>query len=89
MFMCGAELEVELLGIWEAMDTAAGYIHACDADQEERFLDFPNHVQDSVELDIHRGAAVALTVAQVHSGHMLHHLVGLPEGQDQANHNWS
>jgi hypothetical protein len=39
----------------------------------------PGHPQlrpDVVELDIHCGAAVALTVAQVHSGHAHHHLVG-------------
>jgi hypothetical protein len=48
--------------------------------QEERLLDIPKRVRDTVELGIHRGVAVALMVAQVHSGHVLHHLVGLPEG---------
>jgi predicted NAD/FAD-binding protein len=42
-----------------------------------------------VELGIHREAAVALTVAQVRSGHVLHHLVGLSEGQELANHDGS
>jgi hypothetical protein len=42
-----------------------------------------------VELGIHRGAAVALTVARVRSGHALHHLVGLPEGQELADHDGS
>jgi hypothetical protein len=42
-----------------------------------------------VELGIHHEAAVALTVAQVRSGHVLHHLVGLSEGQELANHDGS
>jgi predicted NAD/FAD-binding protein len=42
-----------------------------------------------VELGIHRGVAVALAVAQVRSGHVLHHLVGLPEGQELADHDGS
>jgi hypothetical protein len=48
-------------------------------------LDIPNHVRDVVELGIHRGAALAPTVAQVRSGHALHHLVGLLEGQELAD----
>jgi hypothetical protein len=43
-------------------------------------MDIPNHVRDAVELGIHRGVAVALTVEQVHLGHTHHHLVGLLEG---------
>jgi predicted NAD/FAD-binding protein len=62
-----------------------GYIHARGANQEERLLDICNRVRDAVELSIHRGAVVAPTVAQVRSGHALHHLVGLPEGQELAN----
>jgi hypothetical protein len=46
---------VELLGIREAMDAVMGYMHACGANQEERLLDLPNRVQDTVGLDIHRG----------------------------------
>jgi predicted NAD/FAD-binding protein len=42
-----------------------------------------------VELGIHRGAVVALTVTQVHSEHVLHHLVRLPEGQELVNHDGS
>jgi hypothetical protein len=52
-------------------------------------LDLPNGVQDAVELVIHRGVAVALMVAQVHSGHVLHHLVGLSKGQELADHDGS
>jgi hypothetical protein len=63
VFMCGAELEVELLGIREAADVVAGFIHARGVNREERLLDLPNRVQDAVELGIHCGAAVALTVA--------------------------
>jgi predicted NAD/FAD-binding protein len=33
--------------------------------------------------------AVALTVAQVRSRHVLHHLVGLPEGQELGEHDGS
>jgi hypothetical protein len=62
------------------MDAVIGYIHVHDGDQKERLLDIPNRVRDAVELGVHRGAMVALTVAQVHSRHVLHHLVGLPEG---------
>jgi hypothetical protein len=42
-----------------------------------------------VEIGIRRGAAVALTVAQVRSGHTLHYLVGLSEGQELADHDGS
>jgi predicted NAD/FAD-binding protein len=66
-----------------------GYIHTCSRDREERPLDIPNCVQDVVELNIHRVATVALMVAQVHSGHMHHHLVGLPEGQELVDHDGS
>jgi hypothetical protein len=52
-------------------------------------VDLPNHVRDAVELGIYRGTVVALTVAQVRSGHTLHHLVGLPEGQELDDHNGS
>jgi hypothetical protein len=31
--------------------------------QEEHLLDLPNRVRDAVELSIHRGPVVALTVA--------------------------
>jgi hypothetical protein len=89
MFVCWVELEAELLGIREATDTAAWYVHTCGANQEERLLDIPIHVRDMVELGIHRGATVALTMAWVCSGHVLHHLVGLLEGQDLANHDGS
>jgi hypothetical protein len=61
--MCGAKLEVELLGIQEAADTMVEYVHAHGANWEECLLDLPNHVWDAVELDIHCGVAVALTVA--------------------------
>jgi hypothetical protein len=58
----------------------AGYVHAHGVNWEERLLDIPNCVQDAVELGIHRGVVVALTVAQVCSGHTLHPLVGLLGG---------
>jgi hypothetical protein len=79
--MRGAELEAELLGIQEAVDAVVVFIHARDVNQEERLLDLPNRVWDAVELGIHHGVAVALTVAQVRSGHMLHHLVGAFKGR--------
>jgi hypothetical protein len=80
VFVCCAELEAELLGIQEVMDVLVGYVHARGGYREECLLDIPNRVQDAVELGIHRGAAVALMVEQVHSRHVLHHLVGLSEG---------
>jgi hypothetical protein len=89
MLVHWVELEAELLGIWEATDIVVGYVHAHGANREERLLDLPNHVRDTVELDIHRGAVVALTVVQVHSGHVLHHLVRLLEGQELADHDGS
>jgi hypothetical protein len=55
----------------------AGYVHAHGVNWEERLLDLPNHVWDTMELGIHHRAAVALTVTQVRLGHVLHHLVGL------------
>jgi hypothetical protein len=51
------------VGFWEATDAAAWYVHACSENREEHLLDIPNRVWDAVELSIHRGAAVALTVA--------------------------
>jgi hypothetical protein len=42
-----------------------------------------------VELGIHHGAVVALTVVRLCSGHALYHLVGLPEAQELANHDGS
>jgi hypothetical protein len=81
MFVCWAELEVELLGIREVADTVVGYVHAHGVNREERLLGLPNDFQDTVELGIHRvAAAAALMVAQVRSGHALHHLVGLRKG---------
>jgi hypothetical protein len=82
-------LEVELLGMQELADVAAGYIHAHSEDWVEHLLDIPNYNWDAVELGIHRGVTVALTVAQVCSGHVLHHLVGLPEGQELVDHDGS
>ena len=73
----------------EAADAVAGYVHARGESREERLLNIPNSIRDAVEFGVHRGAAVALTVAQVRSGHVLHHLVGLPEGQELANHDGS
>jgi hypothetical protein len=42
-----------------------------------------------MELDIHHGAVVALIVVQVRSGHVFHHLVGLLEGEELADHDRS
>jgi hypothetical protein len=42
-----------------------------------------------VELGIHHGVVVALTMVQVCSGHALHHLVGLLEGQELIDHDGS
>jgi hypothetical protein len=67
----------------------ARYIRTHGANQEERLLDLPNHIRDAVELGIQRGAVVVLTVVQVRSGHALHHLVGLPKGQELADHDGS
>jgi hypothetical protein len=64
----------------EAANVAEGYIHTYGGRWEECLLDIPNRVRDAVEFGVHRGATVALTVAQVPSRHVLHHLVGLPEG---------
>jgi hypothetical protein len=69
-----------LLRIREAANAAARYVHAHGGDRDERLLDIPNHVQDMVELGILHKVAVALTVAHVCLGHVLHHLVGLLEG---------
>jgi hypothetical protein len=39
-----------------------------------------------MEHDIHRGAAIALAMAQVRSGHELRFLIGFPEGEGVADH---
>jgi hypothetical protein len=85
----GAELELELLALWEAVNAVVGYIHARGGSREERLLDIPNRIRDAVEFGVHHGAAVALTMAQVQSGHVLHHLVGLSASQELANHDGS
>jgi hypothetical protein len=41
----------------------AVYVHARGGDREEHLQDIPNRIQDTVELNIHRGVAVVLTVA--------------------------
>jgi hypothetical protein len=64
----------------EAADAMVGYVHAHDGSWEECLLNIPNRVRDAVEFGVHYGAAVSLTVVQVRSGHILHHLVGLLEG---------
>jgi hypothetical protein len=89
MLVYWAKLEAELPGIREVADATAGYVHDRNVNREERLLDIPNRVRDAVELGIHHGATVALTVAQVHSGHALHHLVRLLEGQELADHDGS
>jgi hypothetical protein len=66
-----------------------GHVHARGESREERLLDIPNRVRDTVEFGVHRGAAVALSVVQVWSGHVLHHLVGVPEGQELDDHGGS
>jgi hypothetical protein len=67
----------------------AGYVHVRGGDQDERLLDIPNHVQDMMNLGILHEVVVALTVAHVCLGHVLHHLVGLLEGQELADHDGS
>jgi hypothetical protein len=39
-----------------------------------------------VEHGVHRGAVVALAVAQVQSGHDLHFLIGFLEGEGATDH---
>jgi hypothetical protein len=39
-----------------------------------------------VEYGVHRGAVVALTVAQVWSGHELHFLIGFSKGEGVTDH---
>jgi hypothetical protein len=53
---------------------------------EERLLNILERVRDAVEYGVHRGAAVALAVAQVWLGHELRFLVGFPEGKGAADH---
>jgi hypothetical protein len=78
--MRGAELELELLVLWEAVDAMVGYVHAHGRSWEQCLLNIPNRIRDVGEFGVHRGAVVALMVALVRSGHMLHHMVGLLEG---------
>jgi hypothetical protein len=85
----GVELELKMLVIQEAVDVVAGYVHAHGGSREECLLDIPNCVRDTVEFGVHRGAAVALMVVQVRLRHVLHHLVGLLEGQEPVNHDGS
>lgn len=82
----GPKLETELQGLHQAADTATGYVRARDGHREERLLDIPNRVRVTVEFGIHRGAAVALAVAQVRTGFELRHLVGFSEGKAAADH---
>jgi molecular chaperone GrpE (heat shock protein) len=48
---------------------------------KEHLLDILEHVRDAVEHGVYRGAAFALAVTQVRSGHELRHLVDFLEGE--------
>jgi hypothetical protein len=53
---------------------------------EDRLLDIPGCVRDTVEHGVHHRATVTLATSLVRSGHELHHLVGFSKGEGAANH---
>jgi hypothetical protein len=80
------ELEMELQALCQVTDATTSYVRARGEHLEECLLDVPEHFRDVVEYGVHRGAAVALTAAQVQSGHELRFLIGFLEGEGAANH---
>jgi hypothetical protein len=61
-------------------------VHTRGERLEECLLDVPKHVRDVVEYGVHRGATIALTAAQVRSGHELRFLISFPEGERATDH---
>ena len=53
------------------MDHAAGFVNARGAVSVVRLYDIPNRVREVALHGVRHGAAMALAVAQVHSGHDL------------------
>jgi hypothetical protein len=51
-FMSRAEPEAELLGIREAADAIAEYVHARGVNREERLLDLPYRARDMVDVTL-------------------------------------
>jgi hypothetical protein len=80
------ELETELQALCQVTDATTSYVRARGEHLEECLLDVPEHFRDVVENGVHRGAAVALTAAQVQSGHELRFLIGFPKGEGAADH---
>jgi seryl-tRNA synthetase len=78
-----SELEAELQRLRQATDATTRHVRTSSGHLEECLLNIPKHVKDMVEHGVHRGAVVALVVAQVRSSHELRHwfLGGLGGGQ--------
>lgn len=79
-------MEAERLTLYASIDVATSFVYAQGAYHADRLLDIPSRVRRAVELGVHRGAAVALTIAQVRSGRELRCFAGLLEGQTLAEH---
>jgi hypothetical protein len=67
-------LSEQLQSLKLAANHAAGFVKARGAVPVVHLYDVPNHVREVMIHDAHRGAVVALAMAQVCSGHELQHL---------------
>ena len=54
-----------------AAEYVAGFVYARGALPVVRLYDVPNHIREVALHGVHHGAAMALAIAQAHSGHKL------------------
>lgn len=85
-FVVCLDMETERQTLYEAVDAAVDFVRARGGRREEHLLDVPSRVRAAVEDGVHEGAAMALTMAQVRSGHELRHFVGFLEGENILDH---
>lgn len=64
----------------QEVDLVTRSIRARGATRLQHLLDIPSHVQNIMDLSIHRGVVVALVVAQLRTGVDLRALTMLPQG---------
>ena len=78
---------VQLESLQSAANVAADAINARGSPIDVRLQDIPAHVQEIALHGIRHGAAVALTAAQVQTGHELYAMeTGFPMGDGPKEH---
>lgn len=66
--------------LYLCVDQTIIFVRAWGSNHELRLLDILEHVREVVEFGVHRGAAKALAIVQLHFGGKLHVAIGLPTG---------